>query len=356
MPAASPHLARLGARSRPAGSAAAAEARAYCDGVLRSLGFTTREHPFEYSAFAGAYATPLAGLLIVPFAGALAFAPRSRMTALIGLVVLALTNVVAGYVARLGVLDLPFARRRGVNLEAVRGGEEPRVWLVAHIDSKSQPVAMLARVAGVIATSIAFTGLMLLSALQASTSMWLTWVLFGLACAGALPLILSYVGHRNHGAVDNASGVAAVLEAAAAIPSTARVGVLITDAEELALAGARAWARSHAPSIALNCDSVDDTGSLVVMHNRPRPARLVALLAAAASATGERVRVLRLIPGILTDHVALADAGWETVTLSRGDLRTLQRIHTSRDSLASMRGTGIASAARVLARTATELG
>jgi hypothetical protein len=82
----------------------------------------------------------------------------------------------------------------------------------------------------------------------------------------------------------------------------------------------------------------------------------VALLAAAASATGERIRVLRLIPGILTDHVALADAGWETVTLSRGDLRTLQRIHTSRDSLASMRGTGIASAARVLARTATELG
>jgi hypothetical protein len=150
--------------------------------------------------------------------------------------------------------------------------------------------------------------------------------------------------------------VAAVLEAAAAIPSTARVGVLITDAEELALAGARAWARSHVPSIALNCDSVDDTGSLVVMHSRPRPARLLSLLAAAASATGERVRVLRLIPGILTDHVALSDAGWETVTLSRGDLRTLQRIHTSRDSLASMRGTGIAGAARVLARTATELG
>jgi hypothetical protein len=92
------------------------------------------------------------------------------------------------------------------------------------------------------------------------------------------------------------------------------------------------------------------------MHNRRRPARLVALLSAAASATGERIRVRRLIPGILTDHVALADAGWETVTLSRGDLRTLQRIHTSRDSLASMSGTGIASAARVLARTATELG
>jgi Zn-dependent M28 family amino/carboxypeptidase len=168
--------------------------------------------------------------------------------------------------------------------------------------------------------------------------------------------MLSYVGHRNHGTVDNASGVAAVLEAAAAIPPTARVGVLVTDAEELALAGSRAWARSRAPCVALNCDTVDDPGPLVVMYSRRRPARLLSLLTAAAAAAGERIRVLRLIPGILTDHVALADAGWETVTLSRGDLRTLRRVHTSRDSLDSMRGTGITSAARVLARTATELG
>jgi hypothetical protein len=43
------------------------------------------------------------------------------------------------------------------------------------------------------------------------------------------------------------------------------------------------------------------------------------------------------------------------VTLSRGNTRTLQRIHTSRDSLDAMRGTGIATAARVLAATALEL-
>src|SRR5512143_622091 len=346
----------MGAVSRPAGGAAVTEARAYCADVLRGLGFTTNERAFEYSAFAGAYATPLAGLLILPFAATLAFAPRSRMTALIGVLVLALASVVARYVARQGILQLPLARRRGINLEAVRGSEEPRVWLVAHIDSKWQPVAMLARVAGVMATAIALSGLLLLAVAQAAVPATVVWILFALACAGALPLMLSYVGAGNHGTVDNASGVAAVLEAAAAIPSSAKVGVLITDAEELALAGARAWAGSRAPSIALNCDSVDDDGSLVVMYSGSRPARLVSALAAAASAVGEHVRVLRLIPGILTDHVALADAGWETVTLSRGDVRTLQRIHTSRDSLASMRGTGIASAAHVIARTATELG
>jgi hypothetical protein len=356
MGAASPHLARLGRVSRPAGSAAAADARTYCDDVLRALGFTTTECAFEYSAFVGAYATPLAGLLIVPFAGALALAPRSPNVAVIAVLVLLIVKVVASLVTRRGVLHLPFARRRGVNLEAVRGIQEPRVWLVAHIDSKWQPVAMLTRVGGVVVSATSLTVLMLLALTRAALPATVTWAFFALACVGAVPLMLSYVDSRNHGTVDNASGVAAVLEAAAAIPSSARVGVLITDAEELALAGARAWARSRPATVALNCDSVDDTGSLVVMYSGSRPARLLSLLQGAASSDKQPLRVLRLIPGILTDHVALADAGWETVTLSRGDLRTLQRIHTSRDSLTHMRGTGIASAAQVLARTATELG
>ena len=178
----------------------------------------------------------------------------------------------------------------------------------------------------------------------------------GLVWVGAVPLMASTVGSRNHGTLDNASGVAAVLEAAALIPMTARVGVVITDAEELALAGARAWATTRTPVVALNCDSVDDDGDLVVMYSRLVPSPLLSRIRAAASAHGEVLKVFRLIPGILTDSVALADAGWVTVTLSRGTVRTLMRIHTSRDTLATMDGRGIAGAARVLAQTATELG
>src|SRR5437868_4747429 len=121
MPPASPHLARLGAVSRPAGGAAVDEARAYCADVLRAVGFTTIERPFEYSAITGAYATPIAGLLVIAFAGALAFAPRSRVAALVALLVLAFAKVVARYLTREGVLHLPLARRRALNLEAVRG-------------------------------------------------------------------------------------------------------------------------------------------------------------------------------------------------------------------------------------------
>jgi hypothetical protein len=237
-----------------------------------------------------------------------------------------------------------------VNLEAMRG-TEPRVWLVAHLDSKWQPVPMIARVAGVLALGVSLIALAVAFFIAPPAVPWLlmlTWL-------GATPLILSVVGARNHGTLDNASGVAAVLGAAALVEPSHSLGVLITDAEELALAGARAWASEGRirPTVAINCDTVDDDGPLVLMYTGSRPARVISALEAAASSSAEKVRALHLIPGILTDSIALAARGWESVTLSRGTLRTLQRIHTSRDTLATMSGKGIEGAAMVLARAAT---
>jgi hypothetical protein len=109
--------------------------------------------------------------------------------------------------------------------------------------------------------------------------------------------------------------------------------------------------------VALNCDSVDDVGPLVAMYSgrRDRSAAIVGAMADAAAAERERLRTMRLLPGVLADSVAFAGAGWRTLTLSRGTIRTLGRIHTSRDTLDAMRGTGIPGAARVLARAAREI-
>jgi hypothetical protein len=351
---ASAHLARIGAISRPTGSPGVAEARGYCADVLRTAGFAISEHSFAYSAFPASWAMPITGLVAVLATGTL-FLGRSNPALTVGvLAVQVVALLVLAVLGRRGVLDYPLMRRRGTNLQAIRPGTPPTVWLVAHIDSKWQPVSMIARVAGVIGTSIGVVAMVIVSF---SSNEELALVALVLTWSSALPLIMSVVGDRNHGTLDNASGVAAVLEAAQSIPTTARVGVLITDAEELALAGTRAWAKTMAPSVALNCDSLDDDGPLVVMYSRSRPDGLISRLESAALAVeARRPRVLRLIPGILTDSVALADAGWETLTLSRGTIRTLQRVHTSRDRLSAMRGVGIAGAARVLAQMATELG
>jgi hypothetical protein len=349
------HLSSLGCVSRSVGGAGIREARSYCADALRRSGFDIAEHSFEFSAFPAAWAMPIAGAGAAIAAGILHVARHEPALLAATRLVLLVVVVVLAVLGRRGVLDFPLMRRRGVNLQAVRRGVTPTVWLVAHLDSKWQPVSMIARVAGVVGTSIGLIAMLVLT-LRPPANDWAPLAAMLFTWISSVPLMLSVVGARNHGTLDNASGVATVLEAAESIPASARVGVMITDAEELALAGARAWAKSVPASVALNCDSVDDDGPLVVMYSRRRPDALIARLAAAADVESQPVRVLRLIPGILTDSVALADAGWDTLTLSRGTLRTLRRIHTSRDTLATMTGAGIAGAARVLARTATELG
>ncbi|MGZ8458485.1 MAG: M28 family peptidase, partial [Gemmatirosa sp.] len=190
-------------------------------------------------------------------------------------------------------------------------------------------------------------------------ALWPWIAAFG-AIAG-VPVAASIVTARSPGALDDASGVATVLLAAEALRDlSAAPGVLLTSAEELGLAGARAWtaqrrAAGEAPGIALNVDGVDDVGALTVMTGVQAPPAVVAALRAGAETAGLTIAVRRLVPGILVDAVALADAGWATVTLSRGNWGTLARIHTSQDTVDRLHGTGVDEAARVLAAAARAL-
>ena len=322
------HLNRLARQPRPTGSAQAADARRYCSEVLTSLGYRVAEFPFEYSAVAGEYGTPIGGVIVL----ALIIATLGRHYAL---AFSGLTLVVLGgrWLARRGVLELQILRRQGVNIEARRDNATPSLWLVAHIDSKSQPVPLLVRATGIVVLSIAW-----IVALFAPSD----------ACTyvGIAAVVGAIVGRRN------ASGVATVLLAASLLPVDAPIGVLITDAEELGLAGARAWCARSTPGVVLNCDGVDDRGMLTVMWTRPRASRLEQALRAA---TEEPLRVIPLLPGVLVDGLAFSNAGWEAVTLSRGTLGTLRRIHTRGDDLAHLQGTAIATAAHVLARAAITL-
>jgi hypothetical protein len=355
-------LAALALHPRPAGSPAEARARERCAERLRELGFAVREEPFGYSALPGRWGTPAAGVLAAGvLVGAARLGPARPAAALLLLAGAGLALLAIGrWTARHGVLVLPLLRERSTNLVAVRGGSSvgvPRVWLVAHLDSKSQPVPIGLRAAGIVATAAVWLGAALVAGAQLLGLPAAGW--WGpLAAAGtlaAVPVALTTVGARSDGAVDNASGVAAVLDAAARLPADAAVGVLLTSAEELGLAGARAWARTPVPTVALNCDGVDDEGELVAMYSGRAPEAVLRALDAAAGRTGQTLRARRLVPGILTDGVALADAGWAVATVSRGTRATLRRIHTPRDDLARLKGRGIEPTGRLLAAAAAAL-
>lgn len=349
--AARAHLEALAAAPRPAGGQEEARARAYCADILSTAGLAVAEEPFSYSELPGRVATPLLGWiagLLLAATGHLGWRndPVGALVVLIGGA--AVLGVSARWVARSGVLALPWLRRRSSNLVASRGN--PSLWLVAHLDSKSQPVAILMRALGVMGILISALGAAAIAALHASGSdvrwMW-PWIT-GLAVLSSLPVAASVVRSRSPGALDNASGVSTVLMVAQSLPRQLALGVVLTSAEELGLAGARAWVRGRGAVHAINVDGVDDTGALRLTWTARRPVVLLDLLRQRAEEAGVPVRVGRLIPGALLDGVALADAGWQVVTVSRGTLRTVSRIHTPGDSLGHLSGDGIALTASII--------
>jgi peptidase M28-like protein len=322
-----------------------------------------RERTFEFSEMPGRFATPLtgaAGALLVGAAGQLAaagerYAPIAVMT--LGAVALLASS---SWLAARGVLTVPVLRAHGVNLEATRAGVIPSLWLCAHLDSKSQPIPTLLRSIGIVLEAI---GVLL-------TMAWCVAIAFGvtihaffwtfaaaLTLLGAIPVVLSMVGAESPGALDNASGVATMIAASRQIGQDPRVGVLITDGEELGLAGAREWARHDRPAgtTVLNSDGVDDAGEVQVMYAGRAPSHVLAALGRAARESKVRCQVGRLVPGLLTDSVAFAARGMASVTFSRGTWRSLARVHSRRDDVAHLRGTGVAEVAALVAATTRQL-
>jgi Zn-dependent M28 family amino/carboxypeptidase len=183
------------------------------------------------------------------------------------------------------------------------------------------------------------------------------WQALGVAAVvAALPTLFCWVRNDSNGALDNATGVCAVLLAAQSVSDVADIGVLLTSGEELGLAGARAWgARASREITVVNCDTFDDIGSWRCMHTGRRPGSLSATVETSASRLGFKVSTGRMIPGILADSIAFSDLGINAVTLSRGTLSTLARIHTRRDNSAVLTGKGVADASRLLSDLVRQL-
>jgi len=355
----------------------------FCAERLAASGFTVSEQPFDYSQFPARWGPPLAGALLATISlvgGHLAIGHDLHIVALLFSLICALNvGVLAGALVRHGPLRLRFSRATSVNLIAMRSreGRRPRIWLAAHLDTKSQTVPMLVRTGAVAAFVLAFAGmigaLIAISLMPQSNSemqhelMHVAFAFSIVAAVSALPLMFCFIGNKSSGAADNATGVAAVLLAAEMLRDHQELGVLITSAEELALAGARAFVRDvGGGGTALNCDTIDDDGRFICMAKGPRPAALDGAINRAATGLGiETMRPARgprgparlraMLPGVLADNIAFTDAGWDSFTLSRGNLRTLARVHTSRDRADSITGAGIPLAARLLAATSEEL-
>ena len=347
------------ARPRMSGGAGLKEIETDLRARFERAGYRITEQPFSFSALPGRFGVPLIGLIhIVGLIAAAAFINAAEPAAALVALVIALGLLALGwYLSPFLIAKLPFARIETSNWLVRRGDASPRFLVVAHRDSKSQFVPIAARAGSAGASALAWVAMAIAALVQLTSDVDPGALATTIAIVGsilALPLLLSPALDKSPGALDNASGLATLLGLAQRLRDDDEVAFLVTDGEELGLAGARAIAKTLAPVEGIiNVDGIDDRGEFLIMERHGFPRRgsaphLATALFAAGRVLDLDVKRRDLPVGIQVDHIPFQNAGFPALTVMRGDRRSLWRVHLPADNAGRTTGIGAADAAALI--------
>jgi hypothetical protein len=340
------------AKPRLTGSHGAEEVTGTVRACFEALGYEVHDRAFQYNPWPGRFGITAVGVLylVATLAAAGFLYANDPFPAIAILLILLVAAGLIALFARPAIDAMSFGSQPGLNLLAQRPDRRPRYIIMAHRDSKSQPVPLSFRGPAIIVAALVWLGLLLGAAAHTARPLApaLILLLGALGAVAGIILILCWVDNSSPGALDNASGVVAALGIAAREADAGDIGFLITDAEELGLAGARA-AAPHLPPVygVINLDGLDDEGVFYVLERfgTLRKTGLAPHLAAAllqeADATGEPANRRDLPFGIPVDHIPIVRAGIPALTVMRGSVKSLSRVHRPSDDLEHLRGDGI---------------
>jgi hypothetical protein len=356
------------ARPRLTGSPAAREITADIKARLEAYGYDVHDAVFQFSSWPGRFGVSVAGacLLVGSLAATVALVAAHPGVALVVLLTLFLVVGAIAALVKPAMSALRWGRVQGINLLAHKPGMRPRYYLMAHRDSKSQPLPLVFRGPALVAAAIAWLALTLMATAALFDPIWnradLALALGACAALSGVILIFCWVNNRSPGALDNASGVTALLGVAAREAGNGDTAFIITDAEELGLAGAYAIAQQLPPSFGvINIDGLDDEGSFYVIERFgwPRKKGAAPHLAAALLNAADRLNLVarrRDVPlGLLLDHIPIVNAGTPALTLMHGRLASLRRVHRPADNLDHLNGQGIERAIDLLEEALRQL-
>jgi len=325
------------------------------------LGYEVTDVPFTFSTWPGRFGVSVAGAVyaIGALTSAIVLHLGHSGVALTLLLLVILLCAGIAVLVKPAIHSLPWGRVQAVNLVVRKHGSRPRYLLMAHHDSKSQPIPLSFRGPAIATAIISWIALAVLSVFNL-----LDPVFYGsgmIAGVGAFAflsgvlLVFCWVDNRSPGALDNASGVVTLLGVAEQQSENDDVAFVITDAEELGLAGARAIAPTLPPTFGLiNVDGVDDEGNFYVVERFGWPRKrgaaphLAAALLSAADRLGLPARRRDLPFGMLLDHIPVTQAGTPALTLMRGTFASLRRVHLPDDSPDRIRGHGVQQAVHLI--------
>ena len=230
---------------------------------------------------------------------------------------------------------------------------------VAHYDSKSQVLPIAVRA---VAYGIAIVGLTALTTVMVINVAILAWfpdyitpgwlsdyIVWGVAGTTTLCLLIlqiNFTQNRSPGGFDNASGVGVMLEVARVLIASGEkksMTFLAAGAEEYGMCGALRYVQNHADkydqenTYVINLDGLGiGNGVNVVAGYGIPPVRTANVLADRFQASGESLGIQvseRHLPiGVGLDSIPIASHGFETVTLTAGDVgRVALKVHSKQD-------------------------
>ena len=350
------HIRQL-AFPRLVGSTGEADARAYIVEQFTELGLHVVKEPFHFTKFpAEVLPRILCGLFVpvvlsVPWLGERLPIP----VCIVCLLSLSIAMLFTQWQKRFeGLYDIG-RKHNSANIIATNGkkqaGNTPVLLFVAHYDSKSQilPIAVRA-----VAYGIAIVGLILLTVIsvaQVITLVWLSdpivWSIAGITTFCLLLLQINLTQNRSLGGFDNASGVGVMLEVARVVMARDEkksITFLATGAEEYGMCGALRYIQKYTDehdrnrTYVINLDGlgVGNGVNLVTRYGIP-PVHTTRKLAKTFWTSGESLGVQvseRYLPiGVGLDSIPIASRGFETVTLTAGDVGSVAlKIHSKRDN------------------------
>jgi hypothetical protein len=252
------------------------------------------------------------------------------------------------------------------------------VYLLAHYDSKSQSLPIIWRIilVGVVivgTAGLAVTGLVSGTyspdgAVQ-SAVFW-SAVFFCVTASAASALLFGMrTENRSPGGLDNAGGVGAILELAAALKNrpfrNIRPVFVATGAEELGLIGSSALAAKMEAECVdtdrvwiLNLDGPGVPGSLSVIEGahafRTPESRFAVLIRNTAHDLRIPLRSSRMWPGFLLDHIPFSQKGFIATSLI-GMSRQAWKAHTPQDTIERISPDGLHEAGQLIVEVLTRL-
>ena len=236
----------------------------------------------------------------------------------------------------------------------------PALLFVAHYDSKSQVLPIAARAVAYFIAIAGLTGLTTAMVIELAILAWfpdyiapgwsfdpIVWSVAGTTAFCLLLLQINFTQNRSPGGFDNASGVGVMLEVARVLMARGEdksMTFLAAGAEEYGMCGALRYVQAHAHdydrenTYVINLDGlgVGNAVSLVTRYGIPavRTTDMLAdLFKTSGKALGIQVSEQYLPIGVGLDSIPIANHGFETVTLTAGDVRRVAlKIHSKEDT------------------------